>query len=222
MVGMRLLIVEDEPDLRSSLLRAFRDEGYACDAAADGESGLFMAENTDYDAIILDVMLPRVTGWEILERLRSSKGTPVLLLTARDSVADRIRGLDSGADDYVLKPFELGELIARVRALIRRATNTAEPVLQIGGISIDTIARTVHKGGSLAPLTPREYALVEYLALHRGAVISRTTLYEHLFDEDDNTFSNLLDVYVSNIRRKLGHEFIKTRRGHGYLVEASV
>lgn len=215
---MRALIVEDEPDLLAGLLGALRDEGYAADGAADGEEGLFKAENYDYDAVVLDIMLPRLDGWEVLRRLRQTKKTPVLMLTARDTVRDRVRGLDTGADDYLVKPFELDELLARLRALIRRSASEAQPILTIGDVNIDTAARTVSRNGAAVTLTAREYALVEYLALHRGQVVTRTMLYEHLFDENDSTLSNLLDVHVSNIRKKLGHEFIATRRGHGYWV----
>lgn len=213
---MRVLVVEDEPDLRASLVRALREDGYAVDDAADGDEGLYKALSADYDALLLDLMLPKVDGWELLRRLRVSKKTPVLMLTARDAVRDKVRGLDSGADDYLVKPFDLDELSARLRALIRRTANLAQKTIEIGPVLIDTAARTVTKAGEGVILTAREYSLVEYLALHRGEVVTRTTLYEHLFDENDNTLSNLLDVHVSNIREKLGHEFIVTRRGHGY------
>lgn len=217
---MRVLIVEDEPDLLMSLLRAVRDEGYAADGAADGIEGLFKAENNDYDALLLDVMLPGMDGWELLRRLRLSMKTPVLMLTARDAVRDRVRGLDAGADDYLVKPFDLDELLARLRALIRRAASQSQPVLELGDVAIDTAARIVTKQGQEVVLTAREYSLVEYLALHQGSVVTRTMLYEHLFDENDTTLSNLLDVHVSNVRKKLGHEFITTRRGHGYSIGA--
>ncbi|HWX20229.1 MAG TPA: response regulator transcription factor [Candidatus Binatia bacterium] len=216
---MRVLVVEDEPDLLASLLRAVREDGYAADGAADGEEGLYKAENYDYDAIVLDIMLPGLDGWEVLRRLRKTKKTAVLMLTARDAVRDRVRGLDTGADDYVLKPFDLDELLARLRALIRRSANQPQARLEIGDILIDTAGRTVCRQGEPVSLTAREYALVEFLALHRGKVVTRTTLYEHLFDENDSTLSNLLDVHVSNIRKKLGHDFITTRRGHGYSIE---
>ena len=216
---MRILIVEDEPDLLHALARAVRDAGYAVDIADNGEDGLYNAENTDYDAIILDVMLPKLDGWEVLARLRQSKKTPVLLLTARDQSGDRVRGLDTGADDYVVKPFDLPELFARLRVVFRRSAGKTSNVLEIGDVLIDTAARNVSRLGKGIELTAREYALVEFLALHRGELVTRTTLYEHLFDEDDATLSNLLDVHVSNIRKKLGHDFIITRRGHGYCIE---
>ena len=216
---MRLLIVEDEPDLLASLARALREEGYAVDTAADGEEGLFKAESADYDAIVLDVMLPEMNGWDVLRRLRKSKRTPVLMLTARDAPRDRVKGLDTGADDYVVKPFDLPELLARLRALIRRSANKTTNVIELGAVTVDTAARQVRRSGEPVELTAREYALVEFLALHRGELVTRTDLYEHLFDEDDSTMSNLLDVHVSNVRKKLGHEFIVTRRGHGYCIE---
>jgi two-component system OmpR family response regulator len=216
---MRILIVEDEPDLLRSLAQALREEGYAVDTAADGEDGLFKAESYDYDAVVLDVMLPGIDGWEILKRLRKIKKTPVLMLTARDQTRDRVRGLDTGADDYMVKPFDLPELFARLRALIRRSANKSTNLIEVGKVMIDTAARNVTRANAPVELTAREYALVEFLALHRGKVVTRTMLYEHLFDESDSTLSNLLDVHVSNIRKKLGHDFIVTRRGHGYCIE---
>jgi two-component system OmpR family response regulator len=217
---MRILVVEDEPDLLSSLAQALREEGYAVDTASDGEDGLYKATNWEYDSVVLDVMLPKLDGWELLKRLRETKKTPVLMLTARDRSSDRVRGLDTGADDYVVKPFELQELLARLRALIRRTANQTRAFIEIGDVRIDTAARTMVRAGESITLTAREYALVEYLALHCGEVVTRTTLYEHLFDENDSTLSNLLDVHVSNIRKKLGQEFIVTRRGHGYCIES--
>ena len=216
---MRILVVEDEPDLLRSLAQALREESYAVDTAADGEEGLHKAESWEYDAIVLDVMLPKLDGWQLLARLRKTKRTPVLMLTARDRTGDRVRGLDTGADDYVVKPFDLDELLARLRALIRRSAGKTENTVEIGDVSIDTAARLVRRSGLTVELTAREYGLVEFLVLHRGEVVTRTTLYEHLFDEDDSSLSNLLDVQVSNIRKKLGHEFITTRRGHGYSIE---
>jgi two-component system OmpR family response regulator len=217
---MKLLVVEDEPDLLKGLLRALRREGYAVDSAADGEEGLYKAENTDYDAIVLDIMLPRVDGWELLARLRQSKATPVLMLTARNTTTDRVRGLDTGADDYLGKPFDNTELLARLRALIRRAAGQAAPQIEIGDVLIDTRARIVTHAGEPVPLTAREYGILEYLALHRGEVVTRAVLYEHLLDESDDTLSNLLDVHIFSIRKKLGHEFIATRRGQGYCIES--
>jgi two-component system OmpR family response regulator len=223
---MRVLVVEDEPDLLQSLVKVLREEGYAVDAAPDGEEGLFKADNYPYDAIVLDVMLPKLDGWKLLEKIRAkearedaSRPTPVLMLTARDRSADRVRGLDTGADDYLVKPFDLSELLARIRALIRRSAGVPSSAMRIGNVTIDTKARTVHKGRELIPLTAREYSLLEYLALRQGEVVTRTVLYDHLFDENESSFSNLLDVHVSNVRKKLGTDLITTRRGHGYCIE---
>ena len=216
---MRILVIEDEADLLASLAKALREEGYAVDTAADGEEGLFKAENTPYDVIVLDVMLPRLDGWHVLERLRQSKNTPVLMLTARDAARDRVRGLDSGADDYLVKPFDLDELFARIRAIIRRSAGQTLNVIEIGNVVINTASRQVTLSESPVALTAREYCLLEFLALHRGETVTRSTLYEHLFDEDDDSLSNLLDVHVSNLRKKLGAEVVTTRRGHGYCIE---
>ncbi len=216
---MRILVVEDEPRLLHNLAKALREEGYAVDTAANGTDGLFKAETYDYDAIVLDVMLPQLDGREVLARLRQQKRTPVLMLTARDSSKDRVRGLDGGADDYLVKPFDLGELLARLRALIRRSAGQVHPRLELGAVTIDTRARSVTQDGQPITLTAREYAILEYLALHRGEVVTRTTLYEHLFDESDDTLSNLVDVHVFSIRKKLGRNLIATRRGQGYCIE---
>lgn len=216
---MRVLVVEDDPDLRRSLAATLREENYAVDAAGDGTEGFERARDNDYDLIVLDVMLPGLSGWDFLQKLRPAKTTPVLMLTARDAVQDRVKGLNQGADDYLTKPFDIDELLARIRALIRRAAGQSQPLLTIRDLSIDTALRKVLWRGEEVPVTAREYALVEYLALHQGEVVTRTTLYEHLFDEDDSTLSNLLDVHVSNLRKKLGPEVITTRRGHGYCIE---
>ena len=216
---MRLLVIEDEPDLLAGLVRALRKQGYAVDTATEGEDGLYKAQSTDYDAIVLDVMLPGLDGWQILSKLRESKPTPVLMLTARDTSADRVRGLDTGADDYLIKPFDNAELFARLRAIIRRSTQQTRSVLEIADVRIDIAARTVTRAGEPVTLTAREYVVLEYLALHRGELVTRTALYEHLFDENEATLSNILDVHVFNLRKKLGQDFIVTRRGHGYCIE---
>jgi len=215
---MRVLVVEDETRLLRNLTKALREEGYAVDAAADGEEGLYKAQSNDYDAIVLDVMLPKLNGWQVLERLRKTKKTPVLFLTARDTTADRVRGLDGGGDDYLVKPFDLTELFARLRAVIRRSAAQPSPIIAFDRVSIDTRARTVAVEGKLIPLTAKEYMILEYLAQHRGKVITRTELYEHVFDEHADTLSNLLDVHVYNLRKKLAIELIATRRGHGYCI----
>jgi two-component system OmpR family response regulator len=165
-------------------------------------------------------MLPGMSGWDLLAALRTSRSTPVLILTARDALRDRVKGLDAGADDYLTKPFDLSELHARVRALIRRAAGRATAVIELGDVTIDMVRRAVCQHGQAVALTPREYALVELLALYQGSLVTRTMIYDHLFDEDDDSLSNLVDVHVANIRKKLGKDFIITRRGEGYEVRA--
>lgn len=215
---MRILIIEDNPDLLQSLASSLREEEYAVDTAADGGEGLYLAKEWEYDCIVLDGMLPVMDGWEVLQKLREEKKTPVLMLTARDAVPDRIRGLDAGADDYLVKPFNLDELLARLRALIRRTSGEASSVINLESVTIETAGKTISKDGKTVSLTAREYVLLEYLALNRGRVVSRAELYEHLFDSEEDTLSNLLDVHVSNLRKKLGAELIATRRGLGYLI----
>jgi two-component system OmpR family response regulator len=216
---MRILVVEDEPRLLRSLAKALREEGYAVDTADAGNDGLFKAESYDYDAIVLDVMLPQLDGWQVLSGLRRSKRTPVLMLTALDDTGSRVKGLDGGADDYLVKPFDLPELLARLRALIRRAAGTARPEILLKDVTIDTRGKAVSRGGQPVNLTAREYSILEYLALHRGKVITRTALYEHLFDESEDSLSNLVDVHVFSLRKKLGSDLIATRRGQGYCIE---
>lgn len=217
---MRLLVIEDEPDVLRAVTMFLREEGYSVDTADNGEDGLYKGTTWDYDAILLDVLLPRRDGWSVLTEIRrQKKSTPVLMLTARDSVKDRVRGLDTGADDYLVKPFELSELVARVRALIRRSAGKAEAVIEIGNVAIDTTSRTVSVDGNGVALTAKEYCLLEFLAVHRGELVTRTKIYDHLFDECDSSLSNLVDVYVSNIRRKVGRDLITTRRGMGYIIE---
>jgi two-component system, OmpR family, response regulator len=217
--SVKILVVEDEPRLQRSLAKALREESYAVDTAGNGEEALFKAESSEYNVIILDVMMPGLDGWQVLDRLRKRKQTPVLMLTARDASPDRVRGLDLGADDYLVKPFDLPELLARLRALIRRTAGHAAPLIQLDDISLDTRSPTVTKAGKSVSLTAREFGILEYLALHRGKVVSRTELYEHLVDENDDTLSNLLDVHVFAIRKKLRAGLITTRRGQGYCIE---
>ncbi len=217
---MRILVVEDEVRLLRNLAKALREEGYAVDTAEAGDDGPYKAESYDYDAIVLDVMLPGLDGWQVLDKLRKRKRTPVLMLTARDTPQDRVRGLDTGADDYLIKPFDLSELLARLRALIRRSAGGASSEIELNDVVLDTRTRHVTLRGESVTLTAREYAILEYLALHRGEVVTRTALYEHLFDESDDSLSNLLDVHIFSIRKKLGAELIVTRRGHGYCIES--
>ncbi len=216
---MRLLIVEDEPDLLDTLAEAMREEGFAVDEAVDGEDGLYKARETEYDAVILDVMLPRLDGFTVLRHLREVRQTPVLMLTARSKVDDRIQGLNMGADDYLPKPVDLRELVARIRALIRRAHGTASPQVRIGEAAIDTVNQAVTFKGAPMVLTGREYALLEFLVQRRGKIVTRTQLYEHLHDESETSVSNLVDVHIFNLRKKLGADFIVTHRGRGYSIE---
>jgi DNA-binding response OmpR family regulator len=216
---MRVLVVEDERDLLAVVAQSLREDGYAVDTAEDGREGFLKAKAGLYDAVVLDLMLPKMDGWTVLKELRKAGvPVPVLVLTARDALSDRVKGLDSGADDYLSKPFELAELLARLRALIRRSAGKPSSVVDVGDIRIDTASKTITKGGEAVALTAREYALVEFLAIHRGELVSRSMIYDHLFDDDDDSLSNLVDVHVSNVRKKLGKDFITTRRGQGYLL----
>lgn len=218
---MRLLVVEDETDLRRSLCRALADEQFAVDESADGDEGLYRALETDYDAIVLDLMLPKRSGESVLEALRrAGRTTPVLLLTARDTVADRVSGLNLGADDYLTKPFNLEELVARLRALIRRAQQQPAPLVVLGDLHIDLVRRRVHRDGQEVPLTGREFGILEQLIRHRGRILTRTALSDHLYNDSSEVISNTIDVHVAALRRKLGATVIETRRGQGYLIDA--
>jgi DNA-binding response OmpR family regulator len=218
-----LLVVEDYAPLRDALTRGLRDAGYAVDATASGVDGLWYAENHPYDAIILDLMLPGMDGFAILGRLRrAGSATRVLVLTARDAVADRVTGLDLGADDYLVKPFAFDELLARVRALVRRRYERFDPVLRIGDLEVDTRARRARRGRRLLVLSAREYALLEYLAFRAGQIVSRNELWDHAYDEAAEPGSNVLDVHISHLRKKIddgqGRKLIHTRRGQGYVL----
>ncbi|MEP0843029.1 MAG: response regulator transcription factor [Phycisphaerae bacterium] len=206
-----------------ALRQGLGEAGFAVDAAADGEEGLWYARSGDYDVIVLDLMLPKLDGFTLLKLLRAEGGSaPVLVLTARDGLDDRVQGLNLGADDYLVKPFAFEELLARVRALVRRRYQARKPVIQVGDLSIDTAARSVQRGGRTIELTPREYALLEYLALRAGQVVSRTDLWEHVYDFHSDAGSNVVDVYIGYLRRKIERpgrpRLIHTRRGQGYLL----
>ncbi|MBT5704765.1 response regulator transcription factor [Verrucomicrobia bacterium] len=216
---MKILVVEDDSITLDFLAKKLREHGYAVDTSENGEDGLFKAQSWDYDAIILDVMMPGLTGWEVLRSLRKVRKTPVLMLTARDATDDKVSSLDSGADDHLVKPFELPELFARLRALIRRTADQAHPVITIGEISINLTSRIVTRASERLALSPREYAITEHLALHRGNIVTRSALHAHVFDENDDTLSNVIDVHIGKIRKKLGKEFIVTHHGHGYCIE---
>ena len=223
---MRILIVEDEPGTAEMLSKGLREQTYAVDVAADGEEAVYQAAVNDYDLILLDVMLPRKDGFEVCREVRASGSTvPVLMLTARDRVGDRVAGLDTGADDYLTKPFDFHELTARVRALMRRGRALVPETLRVADLSIDTRARRASRAGREVELTAKEYALLEYLARREGQVVGRAEIAEHVWDENFDPFSNVIDVYIQRLRRKVddGHDLklIRTRRGEGYQLGAS-
>ena len=219
---MRLLLVEDEPDAARMLAKGLRENTYAVDVAHDGEAACYQAAMADYDAIILDVMLPKKDGFAVCRQIRSEGlAVPILMLTARCGVEARVTGLDSGADDYLQKPFDFRELLARVRALIRRGVRSPTPDhFNVAGLDLDTQARRVLRAGQEIPLTAREYSLLEYLARRAGCVVGRAEIAEHVWDENYDPFSNVIDVFVQRLRRKIdepGREsIIRTRRGEGY------
>ena len=222
---MRVLLVEDYEPLARSVAQGLREAGYAVDRSADGEEGLWYAEANAYDAIILDVMLPKMDGLTLLRTLREKKNpAAVLILTAKDRLADRVSGLDAGADDYLVKPFEFDELLARLRALIRRRYRVGEAVIRIADLEVDTGARVVKRGGTAVQLSAREYALLEYLALRRDQVVTRAEIWEHVYDFASDPSSNVVDVYIGYLRRKIDDDrepkLIQTRRGQGYLLGA--
>ena len=217
---MRLLIVEDEPTLGRQLKSTLEGAGYAVDLATDGEDGHYLGSTESYDAIILDLGLPEIDGLTVLDRWRKEgKVTPVLVLTARDSWSDKVAGLDGGADDYMAKPFQTQELIARLRALIRRAAGNASAELIAGDVRLDTRSGRVTLAGDPVKLTAQEYKLLSYLLHHKGKVVSRTELIEHIYDQDFDRDSNTIEVFVTRIRKKLGQEVITTIRGLGYSLE---
>jgi DNA-binding response OmpR family regulator len=221
---MRVLLVEDYTPLRESVTQALEEAGFAVDASADGEEGLWYARSSDYDAIVLDIALPKLDGLSVLQQLRGAGSrTPVLLLTAKDTVADRVTGLDLGADDYLVKPFALEELLARVRALLRRKYDAADPILRVQDLEVNTVSRIVRRGGERIDLTAREYALLEFLARRMGEIVSRTEIWEHVYDFRSTVESNVVDVYVGYLRKKIEcgglPRLIHTRRGQGYVLE---
>jgi two-component system, OmpR family, response regulator len=215
---VRLLVVEDDKDLNRQIVAALETAGYAVDKAHDGEDGLFLGETEPYDAVILDLGLPTVDGVTILNAWRrAGKTMPVLILTARDRWSDKVSGFDAGADDYVVKPFHVEELLARIRALLRRATGHATSELVCGPLRVDTRASRVTVDGNPIKLTSHEYRLLSYLMHHQGRVVSRTELVEHLYDQDFDRDSNTIEVFVGRLRKKLGVEVIQTIRGLGYI-----
>ena len=222
---MRVLIVEDEPRLAENIARSLRESaGYAVDVAADGQEGFFLAESNTYDVVLLDLMLPKMDGMQLLTRIRQAgQLTPVLVLTARDDKESVVALLNAGADDYLTKPFDLGELLARAKALIRRGKGQPSPVLTIDDLQLNTVNRTVQRAGRTIMLTAMEYRVLEYLAHRPRAVVSKTELLEHLYDYNWEKFSNVIEVYISGLRRKLDNgsdqQLIRTVRGQGYILQ---
>lgn len=218
---MRLLIVEDEDLLRAQLVKALQDAGYIVDSASDGEKGLFQASEYDYDAAIIDLGLPKINGIDLITRIREGGAVfPILILTARDNWTDKVEGLDAGADDYVVKPFQIEEIKARLNALLRRAAGFSKPSLDFGSIRLDTGAKKLQIEGSDVELTAFEYKMLEYLMLHAGQVISKAELTEHLYEQDYDRDSNVLEVFIRRLRQKLDPDQslkpIDTIRGQGY------
>jgi two-component system OmpR family response regulator len=217
---MRLLVVEDDKDLNRQLVKALSQAGYAVDSALDGEEGQFLGETEPYDAVILDLGLPKIDGVTVLESWREGGRTmPVLVLTARDAWSDKVKSFDAGADDYVTKPFHIEEILARLRALVRRASGHASSDLVCGPVRVDTRSGRVLVNGEAVRLTSHEYRLMSYLMHHVGRIISRTELVEHLYDQDFDRDSNTIEVFVGRLRKKLGIDVIKTIRGLGYVLE---
>lgn len=221
---MRVTLIEDERQLAHIIKKGLEEEGYSVDVAYDGEEGLYMVENLPTDVIVLDIMLPVLDGLSILGKIRK-KGikTPILFLTARDAISDKIKGLDTGADDYLTKPFEFEELLARIRALLRRRVEVKEVVIRIGDLEIDTASHGVKRKGRIIPLSAREYAILEYMAYNKGKVITRTEITEHIYDESFDLDSNIIDVYINYLRNKIDKGFekrlIHTVRGVGYIMK---
>ena len=221
---MRILLAEDDRRIANFVSKGLRENSYAVDVANDGEDALYQVSINDYDLIILDVMMPLKDGFEVCRELRQEGNkTPILMLTARDAVEDRISGLDFGADDYLIKPFEFGELLARLRALLRRQNVVRPPKIIVADLEIDTISQKVWRGGKEILLTAKEYALLEYLAREKGKVIGREEISTHVWDESFDVFSNLIEVYVNRLRAKIDKDFapqlIQTRRGAGYILD---
>jgi two-component system, OmpR family, response regulator len=218
---MRLLLVEDDAKLAAAVCRGLRGEGYAVDHAADGEAALADAHVWGYDAVVLDLMLPHRDGFEVCRTLRErGDGVPILMLTARGNVDDRIRGLDAGADDYLAKPFDFGELLARLRALIRRGPSVRSPELAIGELLVDPARHAVTCAGEPVELTAREFSVLEYLARRPGELVTRAELLDHVWDANYAGSTNVVDVYVGYVRRKLGRPLIRTVRGAGFILDA--
>ena len=217
--AMRILVVEDDPDLNRQLTEALKTAGYVVDSAKDGEDGHFLGDTEPYDAVVLDIGLPRMDGISVLEAWRrAGRKMPVLILTARDRWSDKVAGIDAGADDYVAKPFHIEEVLARIRALVRRAAGHATNEIECGPVRIDTKSGRVTVDGNPVKLTAHEYKVLEYLMHHRDRVVSRTELIEHLYDQDFDRDSNTIEVFVGRLRKKVSGELIETVRGLGYRI----
>lgn len=220
---MRVLVVEDYPPVRKAIVTALRENGYTVDETEDGNTGLEMATTREYDVVVLDLMLPGMDGIELLEKIRATgDDCRVLIVTARGTIEDRIKGLDLGADDYLVKPFPIEELLARVRALVRRGYGQATPVIKVGHLEIDTNSHAVLSAGEKVSLTAKEFALLEYLALRAGQLVTRGEIFEHVYNDRSSTHSNVIDVYMTYLRKKLERpehpKLIHTRRGEGYIL----
>ena len=218
---MRVLVVEDDADLNRQLVAALKEAGYTVDSAADGEEGHFLGDTEPYDVVVLDIGLPHLDGISVLEQWRRAGRTmPVLILTARDRWSDKVAGIDAGADDYVAKPFHVEEVLARIRALIRRAAGHASPDIVCGPVRLDTKGSKATVNGETLKLTSHEYRLLSYLMHHMGEVVSRTELVEHMYDQDFDRDSNTIEVFVGRLRKKIGVDLIETVRGLGYRMQA--
>jgi len=220
---MRILVVEDEKKVADFIKKGLEEEHYAVDTAYDGETGLYLAEVNDYDLVVLDLMIPKIDGWEVLSRIRGKKdNVPILILTAKDGVEDIVRGLDSGCDDYLTKPFAFAEFLARVRALLRREKVEKEPVLQVGDLTLSLVTHRVTRGEKEIELTSKEYALLEYMMRNPDKVLTRAMISEHVWDYHFDSMTNVIDVYVNYLRKKIDKDFdtklIHTIRGVGYMI----
>jgi heavy metal response regulator len=221
---MRILVIEDEKKIADFVKRGLKEEGYAVDVAYDGEQGLFLANTNAYDLVLLDLMLPKVDGITVCRTLKEKKDAPpVVMLTAKDTVGDKVAGLDSGADDYITKPFAFEELLARIRAILRKKSSQAPTSLRAGDLALDLLTHKVTRGGSEIALTTKEYSLLEYLMRNKNTIVTRTMISEHVWDIDFDTFTNVIDVYINYLRNKVdsGHEkkLIQTVRGRGYILK---
>ena len=221
---MRILVIEDEKKIADFVKRGLKEEGYAVDVAYDGEQGLFLATTNDYDLILLDLMLPKIDGMAVCRAIKEKKAAaPVIMLTAKDTVHDKVAGLDAGADGYITKPFAFEELLARVRAILRKKGPQAATKLQAGDLALDLLTHTVTRAGKQIELTTKEYSLLEYLMRNKNTIVTRTMISEHVWDIDFDTFTNVIDVYINYLRNKIDSDFdkklIQTVRGSGYMLK---